>query len=100
MNTLIDTVTHKTPVNYDYSSGLIPQGIHGWTMDLHFSKDNTGFIEWDIPTLSRTEEIGLWFDIEADGKRILCDYDGVFALPSEAIELLRKNGVEVGEEYE
>ena len=69
-------------------------------MDLHFNTDNTGFIEWDIPSLHYTEEIGLWFEIDKDGKRTLSDYDGVFSLPSEAIALIRKNGVEVGVEFE
>ena len=69
-------------------------------MDLYFDNDNTGFIEWDIPSLDRTENIGLWFEIDQDGKRTLSDYDGVFSLPSEAIALIRKNGVEVGVEFE
>lgn len=69
-------------------------------MDLYFENDNTGFIEWDIPSLDRTENIGLWFEIDKDGKRTLSDYDGVFSLPSEAIALIRKNGVEVGVEFE
>lgn len=69
-------------------------------MELHFENDNTGFIEWDIPSLERTEYIGLWFEIDQDGKRTLSDYDGVFALPSEAIELIRKNGVEVDVDFE
>lgn len=63
-------------------------------MDLYFENDNTGFIEWDIPSLDRTENIGLWFEIDQDGKRTLSDYDGVFSLPSEAIELLRKHGID------
>ena len=69
-------------------------------MDLYFNTDNTGFIEWDIPSLDCTENIGLWFEIDKEGKRTLSDYDGVFSLPSEAIALIRKNGVEVGEEFE
>ena len=100
MTTLIESITHTTPINLEYSSGSISQGKHGWTMDLHFENDNTGFIEWDIPSLDRTENIGLWFDIDRDGKRSLSDYDGVFVLPIEAIELMRKNGVEVDVYFE
>ena len=100
MTTLIESITHTTPINLEYSSGSISQGKHGWTMDLHFENDNTGFIEWDIPSLDRTENIGLWFDIDKNGKRSLSDYDGVFSLPNEAAALLRKNGVEVGEDFE
>lgn len=100
MSTLIESITHTTPINLEYSSGSISKGKHGWTMDLYFNTDNTGFIEWDIPSLDYTEEIGLWFEIDKDGKRTLSDYDGVFSLPSEAIALIRKNGVEVGVEFE
>ena len=46
------------------------------------------------------EEIGLTFEFDAKGVRTLCDYDGVFALPKEAIELLRRNGVIVSKEFE
>jgi hypothetical protein len=94
MSTLIESIAHTTPINLEYSSGSISQGKHGWTMDLYFDNDNTGFIEWDIPSLDRTENIGLWFEIDQDGKRTLSDYDGVFSLPSEAIELLRKHGID------
>tara|TARA_R110002126_G_scaffold275217_1_gene420597 strand:- start:579 stop:878 length:300 start_codon:yes stop_codon:yes gene_type:complete len=94
MSTLIESITHITPINLEYSSGSISQGKHGWTMDLYFNDDNTGFIEWDIPSLDRTENIGLWFEIDKDGKRTLSDYDGVFSLPSEAIELLHKHGID------
>jgi hypothetical protein len=100
MSTLIELIKHTTPINLEYSHGSISQGDHGWTMELHFNSDATGFIEWDIPSLDRTEEIGLWFDIDRDGKRSLSDYDGVFALPIEAIELMRKNGVEVDVDFE
>lgn len=94
MSTLIESIKYTTPINLEYSSGSISQGKHGWTMDLYFDNDNTGFIEWDIPSLDRTENIGLWFEIDKDGKRTLSDYDGVFSLPSEAIELLRKHGID------
>ena len=94
MSTLIETITHTTPINLEYSHGSISQGKHDWTMELHFENDNTGFIEWDIPSLERTEYIGLWFEIDEHGKRTLSDYDGVFSLPSEAIELLRKHGID------
>jgi hypothetical protein len=75
-------------------------GKHESTMDLYFNKDDSGFIEWDIPALDDGAEIGLWFDIGVDGTRTLRDYDGIFSLPDEAIELLRSVGVVVTEEYE
>ena len=100
MSTLIESIKHTTPINLEYSHGSISQGKHGWTMELHFNSDASGFIEWDIPSLERTEYIGLWLEIDRDGKRSLSDYDGVFALPSEAIELMRKNGIEVDVDFE
>lgn len=66
-------------------------------MELFFHKDNTGFIEWDIPKLDMTEHIGLVFEIAPDGKRILTDYDGVFSLPDQAMDLLEKHGVDCSE---
>jgi hypothetical protein len=67
------------------------------TMELYFYKDNTGFIEWDIPNLGMTECIGLTFDIDVKGKRTLVDYDGIFAIPDQAMDLLEKHGVDCKE---
>lgn len=75
-------------------------GTHESTMDLYLNSDNTGYIEWDVPDLEVTECIGLWFEIDTTGKRTLSDYDGVFSLPEEAIELMREGGILVPEEYE
>lgn len=67
------------------------------TMDLYFNKDNTGFIEWDIPEIEETYEIGLTFEIDRNGKRTVTDYDGVFCLPDQAMDLLEKHGVDCTE---
>lgn len=67
------------------------------TMDLYFRTDNTGFIEWDIPDLDMTEHIGLVFEIDVAGKRTLTDYDGVFAIPDQAMDLLERHGVDCAE---
>jgi hypothetical protein len=66
-------------------------GKHTSTMTLYgFELDpNYFFIEWDIPTLDEVENIGIWCE---DGTKELRDYDGVFELPLEAIELLQENG--------
>lgn len=82
------------------SWGARDLGTHESTMDLYFHKDNTGCIEWVVPSLDEYERIGLWFDIGADGSRTLSDYDGIFSLPDEAIALLREAGVIVPEEFE
>ena len=66
-------------------------------MELYFYKDNSGFIEWDIPKLDMTEHIGLVFEITPEGKRVLTDYDGVFSLPDQAMDLLEKHGVDCAE---
>lgn len=52
------------------------------------------FIEWDIPTLETVEHIGLWFE-----NKTLVDYDGVFALPKEAIAFIRAAGYVVPDEF-
>ena len=66
-------------------------GKHTSTMTLYGFPDdpNYFFIEWDIPTLDEVENIGIWCE---DGTKELRDYDGVFELPLEAIELLQENG--------
>ena len=71
-------------------------GKHESTMTL-YACDAPGraFIEWDIPSLEFVEEIGLWFNVQKN----LLDYDGVFSLPKEAIELLREHGFSVSKEF-
>jgi hypothetical protein len=72
-------------------------GKHTSTMEL-WECDGPGryYIEWDIPDLERTEEIGIWFDTKT---KELIDYDGVFSLPIQAIALLEEHGIKVGEEF-
>ena len=74
-------------------------GKHESTMDLYEVEGDAGRlgIEWDIPALDHVEEIGIWVEM-IDGKRTLCDYDGVFSLPAEAIELLESVGIVVPED--
>lgn len=75
-------------------------GPHEQTMTLYFRKDGGGFIEWDIPSADEFAEIGLWFDTGSNGERILYDYDGVFSLPGEAVDLLRSQGILVAPEFD
>jgi hypothetical protein len=78
------------------SWGYRPEGIHPSTMTLYLEEDClSGVIEWDIPSLSEFEEIGLWFD----SGRNLVDYDGIMALPREAVALLRSFNFKVSEEF-
>lgn len=75
-------------------------------MTLYKNGSNSYFIEWLIPSVDESAEIGLWF--EGDENHIdlqfneltLADYDGVFELPSQAIELLREVGFIVPESFE
>lgn len=81
------------------SWGERDMGEHESTMDLYEGKDaGHGMIEWDCPHLEITEHIGLWYEMQ-DGKRVLTDYDGVFSLPKEAIELLEGHGIVVPDEF-
>jgi hypothetical protein len=66
-------------------------GKHESTMTLYETENrNHYFIEWDIPALETSEEIGLTFE-----HKRLVDYDGIFSLPSEAVKLIRKAGLTV-----
>lgn len=97
----IDTHTFTAALRSEGSWGASALGTHESSMDLWLDEDRTkGFIEWDIPALETTEEIGLWFEKGRAGRMYLTDYDGVMSLPKEAIALLRKNGIQVGREYE
>jgi hypothetical protein len=100
MAELIDSMTVTSPLFLEGSWGERDLGEHESTLELYYEKDNTGFIEWDIPELELFEHIGLWFDIDKDGKRSLSEYDGVMSLNDHAIAILRKNGVEVSKDFE
>lgn len=100
MAELIDTMKVKSPLKLEGSWGERDLGEHESTLELYYNKDDTGFIEWDIPSLDRFELIGLWFEFDRDGKRSLSEYDGVMSLNDHAIAILRKNGVEVGSDFE
>jgi len=62
-------------------------------MNFYMDESGTeGMIEWEYTLADGDgdcEGIGLWF---SDGDKKLTDYDGVFELPKEAIELLKENG--------
>lgn len=67
----------------------IPLGEHESTMELF--EDG---IEWGIPALCDCVWIGLWFEDQT-----LTDYDGVFELPKQAIELLEHAGYIISQEF-
>jgi len=69
-------------------------GEHESTIDLYSFPENPDYylIEWDIPSLDEMVEIGIWCE---EGTKILRDYDGVFCLPDEAMDLLKEQGFDV-----
>ena len=100
MSELIDKMTVTSPLFLEGSWGERGLGEHESTLELYYNKDNTGFIEWDIPSLDRFECIGLWFEFDKVGSRSLVEYDGVMSLNEHAIALLRKNNVFVSKDFE
>ena len=100
MAELIDTKVFKSELFLEGSWGARDIGEYESTMELYFNSDNTGFIEWNIPDADLYESIGLWFEFDKVGSRTLSDYDGVMSLNPHAIELLRKNNIFVGKEFE
>lgn len=96
---LVGKLEFESPINMENS-------FRAWnvaekaksTMELYFYKDSlSGFIEWDIPELEMTEGISLGFELDENGKRTLVDYDGVFDLPTQAMDLLEQYGVDCAE---
>ena len=97
----IATIKFKTPVRKEYSmtSHMDDLGEHEATLTLYVNdQDYTrGSLELDIPGCNEYADIGLWFD---DDKKTLVDYDGVFSLPPQGIQLLRDQGFIVSEDFE
>ena len=86
-----------TDLVLEYSSTPIPVelGTFENEMTLYMSENGEkGFIEWYYYNDEEDgcEEIGLWFD----GKQVT-DYDGVFSLPEQAVELLESRGYDCNE---
>lgn len=100
--TKIAETTFTSHIRSENSFGTTSLGKHESTMTLYMAKDATGYIEWDIPGADEFASIGLWFDVEPnqDGFTLaLRDYDGVFSLPTQAVELLTNNGITVGDDF-
>jgi hypothetical protein len=105
------SITFTTALIEHGSWGHRELGTHESTMDFWTNPGSLdGFIEWDVPGLETTEHIGLVFSPKEPLKTIigiprnsdleLVDYDGIMALPSQAIELLKDQGYYVPEEME
>lgn len=85
-------IVFKSPISIDNGYTNKFQGTYESTMELFINSGEPTMIEWDVPEMGRTEHIGLEFD---NGK--VNDYDGVFELPKEAIQLLESCGFKVDE---
>jgi len=74
-------------------------GAHASTMILYKEIQDGGdphfSIEWDIPSLEMTEQIGL----ELEGKRVV-GYDGVMSFPHPAYKFLRGLGYRIARDVE
>ena len=107
--TKVDSLTFTAQLQYEGTWGELQAGKHETTMDLWLlppvAATRSGFIEWDVPTLEETVEIGLKMETEFNTMTgtsytmVLTDYDGVFSLPKQAIELLERNNIFVPEDF-
>lgn len=97
---LAGELTFRSPINLEnsFSSWNLAKRAKS-IMRLYFDGADAsyGSIEWEIPSLDRLEEIGLRFGCNAKGQRTLVDYDGVFALPEQAMDLCARHGIDVTE---
>lgn len=98
------TFAFESPINYEHSSGFTSQISENaksekelFAINGAISDAGKGVIVWvyNIGTKQEdVEHIGIWWE-----NRKLTDYDGVFALPVQAIILLEQAGIKVGENY-
>ena len=92
---LIKKIEFESNMYREHSASptLEPLGNAKCTMELFMSgSGNRGCIEWEVDYDNGEydcETIGLWLE---EGTKILCDYDGVFSMPKQAIELLEQCG--------
>jgi hypothetical protein len=80
-----------SPINLESSWGVLPvsDNMRSTMEFLNDHKDGCACIEWIVWDADGNDEyvehIGIWYDILTNQ---ITDYDGVFALPNEAIQLL------------
>ena len=93
-----NVIEFKQELNLQTSYSRIDLGMHFNRMELNIHKSGySGYIIWNYGKDAADEDetvIGLSFN----GNGELCDYDGVFELPKEAIQLLKLNGYELDED--
>ena len=81
--------------NIDYTIRLYPFGrkLGGLEIDPEALR---GFFEHR----DGSEGGGLWFERSTTNQLILVDFDGVFQLPKQVIEVMRKAGIIVDDDFE
>lgn len=67
-------------------------GKHRCTIELFQFSESVFSIEWDIPDLDETVNIGIWIDDSCSYRKIITEYDGVFSVPKEIEEFLEECG--------
>lgn len=88
----------SAPVYREFSSSSKAQQLGvkqcEFTLVIH-ANGKTGALICDYADAGY-QDMGLWFD----GNKTLTDYDGAFCLPREGIEMIRKAGFIVPEDFE
>jgi hypothetical protein len=93
--------TEKLILEYSITPVATQLGVHNCSMELFMDEDaRAGAIEWifrpvDSPDEEDSVSIGVWFDKDKN----LTDYDGVFSLPAQAIDLLQDAGYHVPPDF-
>jgi len=67
-------------------------GKHQCTIDLFRFSECVFSVEWDIPDLDETVNIGIWTDDSCPYRKIITEYDGVFSVPKEIQDFLEECG--------
>ncbi|WP_040007229.1 hypothetical protein [Fibrisoma limi] len=98
------TVAFESPLNFEYSSGftvpisdLAKSEMELFTPNGELCETEQGLIEW-VYNVGTADEDVVHIGVSWEGWALV-DYDGVFELPSQAIPLLEKAGVQVGPDF-
>ena len=67
-------------------------GRHQCTIELFRFSECVFDVEWDIPGLDETVNIGIWIDDSCPYRKIITEYDGVFSIPREIQDFLEECG--------
>lgn len=92
----------KSIAKKEFTAGLVLErsctpvldelGKHQWTIELFQFSESVFSMEWDIPDLDETVNIGIWIDASCAYRKIITEYDGVFSVPKEIEKFLEECG--------